>query len=75
MKRGQNTQDYHISEVYIKIVFDFVAALRILDTTMFWRLFTVVLVCKQAPAAGIFVVKQGRLMGSNYSTNRMTCGR
>ena len=31
MKRGQNTQDYHISEVYIKIVFDFVAALRILD--------------------------------------------
>ena len=29
MKRGQNTQDYHISEVYIEIVFDFVAALRI----------------------------------------------
>ena len=74
MKREQNTQDYHIGEVYIEIVFDFVAALRILDT-MFWRLFTVVLVCKQALAAGIFVVKQGRLMGSNYSTNRMTCGR
>ena len=29
MKIGQNTQDYHISEVYIEIVFDFVAALRI----------------------------------------------
>ena len=31
---------------------------------VFRRLFAVVLVCKQA---GIFVVKQGRLMGSNYS--------